>query len=55
MTLQEAFNHNDMMTGCINRMFITDEKEEFAIMYEGAKYYLDLIYQYNSDRLNDEE
>ncbi len=49
---QKAHNDYDMLKGCINRIFITDDKEELPRLYEGAKYYLDLIYEYGHKRMD---
>lgn len=52
MDYQEAGNNYDMLKGCVNRMFVTDDKEELPQLHQGALYYLGLIYQYGVDRLN---
>lgn len=50
---QKASNDYDMLKGCVNRMFVTDDKEELPKLHQGALYYLGLIYQYGVDRLAD--
>lgn len=49
---QKAINDYDMLKGAVNRIFITDDKEELPRMYESAKYYLDLIYAYGCKRMD---
>lgn len=51
MTKQEAFNAHDMLTGCINRMFVTDSIEEIIRMKKAADKYLQAIYAHNRVRL----
>lgn len=49
---QKAHTYYDMLKGDINRIFVTDDKEELPRLYEGAKYYLDLIYAYGHKRMD---
>jgi len=49
---QEARNEYDMLKGCVNRMFVTDDREELPRLHQGALYHLGLIYQYGVDRLS---
>lgn len=49
---QKASNDYDMLKGCVNRMFITDDREELPRLYESAKRYLDLIYDYGCKRMD---
>lgn len=49
---QKASNDYDMLKGCVNRLFVTDDSAELPRLYESAKYYLDRIYNYGIDRLN---
>lgn len=48
---QDASNEYDMLKGCVNRMFVTHDKEELPRLRQGALYHLGLIYQYGVDRL----
>lgn len=48
---QKAQNNCDMLNGTVNRMFVTDDKDELPRLYEGAKYYLDRIYEYGKARM----
>lgn len=48
---QRAHNDYDMLKGAVYRMFITDDKEELSRLYEGAKYYLDRVYDYGQTRM----
>ena len=48
---QEASNEYDMLKGCINRIFVTDDKEELPKLYGGAIYHLGQIYRYGEERL----
>ena len=47
---QEASNEYDMLKGCINRIFVTDDKEELPSLYGGAIYHLGQIYKYGEQR-----
>lgn len=55
MTKQEIFKEYDLLKGNINRMFVTNNCEEFQRMYEFAQKRLERIYDYNYHRLVDEE
>lgn len=48
---QEASNDYDMLKGCVNRIFVTDDMEELPRLYSGAMYHFSRIYQYGCDRL----
>ena len=48
---QEASNDYDMLKGCVNRMFVTDDMEELPRLYSGAMYHFSRIYKYGCDRL----
>ena len=48
---QEANNEYDMLKGCINRIFITDDMEEFPKLLAGAIYHLQQIFIYGEQRL----
>ncbi len=50
MTYQEAHNNYDMLKGCVNRIFITDDKEELISLYVGALHYLSLLFLYGKER-----
>lgn len=50
---QSASNEYDMLKGCINRMFVTDDKEELPKLYGGAIYHLGQIYKYGEKRLEE--
>lgn len=49
--LQSAHNEYDMLKGCINRLFVTDSKEELFRLYHSAIVYLTKIHQYHYIRL----
>lgn len=49
---QKAVDDYDTLKGCINRLFVSDDKEEVPKMYESAKYHLDRIYHYGIERLS---
>lgn len=53
MDYQKASNNYDMLKGCVNRMFVTDDMKELPKLHQGALYYLGLIYQYGVNRLAD--
>lgn len=42
--LQNIYNIQDLLKGCICRMCVTDNKKEFDKLYENAKGYLQTIY-----------
>lgn len=44
-------NESDMLTGCINRIFVTDDMTELCQMYESAKKIIDRIYEYHENRV----
>lgn len=51
MTRQELMNECDSLQGNINRMMVTDDKEELYEMYCWAKARLETIYRENSKRI----
>lgn len=52
---QAADNEYDMLKGCMNRMFVTHDPEELMRMYQSAIRQIDIIRQYNTARLAQEE
>ncbi|MCM1225737.1 MAG: hypothetical protein NC548_65970 [Lachnospiraceae bacterium] len=44
-------NEYDMLKGCINRMFLTDDMGELCGMYDAAKKGIDRIYEYHEARV----
>lgn len=48
---QRAHNESDMLDGCRNRLFITDNPDELPRLYSGALYHLREIYKYAAARL----
>lgn len=50
MDYQNARNNYDMLKGCVNRIFITDKKEELISLYTSALHYLGLIFLYGKER-----
>lgn len=52
---QTADNEYDMLKGCMNRMFVTDDPEELMQMYQSAIRLIDIIRQYNTVRLAKKE
>lgn len=52
---QKAINNYDMLKGCVNRMFVTDDKEELPRLYGAAIYHLGQIYKYGESRFEEEE
>lgn len=50
-SLQEAYNTYDSLKGCVNRFFVTDDKEEVDKLLFSAHRYLDLLYFYHQQRL----
>lgn len=44
----------EMLTGNVNRMCVTHDPEELTDQYEYAKQRLETLYEYNSERLEDE-
>lgn len=52
---QTADNEYDMLKGCMNRMFVTDDPDELMRMYQSAIRRIDIIRQYNTVRLAKKE
>lgn len=52
---QTADNEYDMLKGCMNRMFVTDDPDELMRMYQSAIQRIDIIRQYNTVRLAKKE
>lgn len=52
---QTADNEYDMLKGCMNRMFVTDDPDELMRMYQSAIWKIDIIRQYNTVRLAKKE
>ena len=50
ITQQELYNMSDMLIGCKNRIFVSDDVKEIAYMYYSAIHYLSIIYKENLDR-----
>ena len=48
---QHANIESDMLDGCRNRLFITDNPDELPRLYSGALYHLREIYKYAAARL----
>lgn len=48
---QHASNESDMLDGCRNRLFVTDNPDELPRLYSGALYHLREIYKYAAARL----
>lgn len=53
MDYQEASNNYDMLKGCVNRIFVTDDKEELISLYGGALHYLSLLFLYGKERFSE--
>lgn len=52
---QHASNEYDMLKGCVNRLFVTDDIDELPRLYRGAIYHLGEIYEYGLERLREKE
>ncbi|MFD1403602.1 hypothetical protein [Robinsoniella peoriensis] len=50
---KRAFNEYEMLKGNINRMFVTDTKEELVSMYFYSKTRLEKIYEFNLQRIKE--
>ena len=48
---QHAHSESDMLDGCRNRLFITDNPDELPWLYSGALFHLREIYKYAAARL----
>ena len=48
---QHAHSESDMLDGCRNRLFITDNPDELPLLYSGALYHLRESYKYAAARL----
>ena len=53
MDYQEASNNYDMLKGCVNRIFVTDDKDELVSLYAGALHYLSLLFLYGKERFSE--
>lgn len=53
MDHQEAGNNYDMLKGCVNRIFVTDNKDELVSLYTGALHYLSLLFLYGKERFSE--
>ena len=51
MTDKEAHIEYDMLKGNINRMFLTDDTAELNDMYKFSKKRIEMIFEYNCDRI----
>lgn len=51
---QDADNAEDMLKGCICRMYVSDSEEEIHRMYESALYRIGMIADYGLHRLEEE-
>lgn len=52
---QTADNEYDILKGCMDRMFVTDDPDELMRMYQSAIWQIDIIRQYNTVRLAKKE
>lgn len=50
ITRQELHNVSDLLIGCKNRIFVSDDPKEIAYLYYSANRYLSTIYKENLDR-----
>ena len=53
MNMQKVYNEVDMLKGNINRMCVTDDKEELFKMYDFACLRLNRIYELNNEKLRE--
>lgn len=42
-----------MLKGCVNRIFVTDDKEELISLYGSSLHYLSLIFLYGKERFSE--
>lgn len=52
--LQELNNTRDMFDGCLNRLTVTDDLNEFAKLCSFANSYLSKIMKFNYERLQEQ-
>lgn len=45
-------NNYDLLKGCVNRMFLTDDMGELCHMYGSAKRLIDTVYEYHENRVS---
>lgn len=55
LTSQQANNKYDMLQGCVNRMFVTDDLDELIRLYPSALHNIEEIRKYNTIRLAKKE
>lgn len=48
---KEASIDYEMLKGCVNRIFVTDDMDELPHLYASAVYHLGDIYKYGMERL----
>lgn len=53
MNYNEAHNDYEMLKGCVNRIFITDDKEELISLYGASIYHLSRIFLYGDERFSE--
>ena len=53
--LQQIYNEEEMLKGCINRMCVTKDAIEFNAMYESAMLRLISIFEINLERFKESE
>lgn len=53
--IQSMCNEYDMLKGCINRIFITDDREELLRMRDGAKFCIDRLFELGIVRVDKEK
>ena len=52
MNEKAIHNEYDLLTGEMNRMFVTDDAAELEVLHDYAKKRIDRIYEYHFERLN---
>ena len=55
LDLDQIYNSENMLKGCINRMCVTDDIVEFSRMYNSAISHLSNIFKVNYNRLTETE
>lgn len=50
--IKRMHNEYDMLEGCVNRMFITDDQEELPRMRDSAKLRIDRLFELGMERLD---
>lgn len=52
MTVIQAQNELNLLRGCLNRMFLTDNAKELQVLHDSAKDRLERLYIHHHERVD---